>query len=215
MSIFPNSFVSDFGHSLLHIPRRESSVQVILTLNHYPEAWSSALWRYLDWDHLTELYLSWMRCRHCTATTRQQRISFCIFTVRTILLLTPASQKGVLYFYFEWNLWSEAMFFNFMIALSSTSSSHGRLKWHKPSTLFAKIVSLDISFSRYPILFYFTKLYTRIRGHISKPNVNRLTNSSLSLEYLNSMFEIIFSENSLFPASVLSLMKVYKKNHQL
>ena len=41
-------------------------------------------------------------------------------------LLTPVSQKGVLYFfYFEWNLWSEAMFFNFMIALSSTSSSQG------------------------------------------------------------------------------------------
>ena len=58
-------------------------------------------------------------------------------------------------------------------------------------------------------LFYFTKLYTRIRGHISKPNVNRLTNSSLSLEYLNSMFEIIFPVNSLLPASVLSLMKVY------
>ena len=120
------------------------------------------LCRYLYSDHLTELYLSWMRCRHCTATTRQQRISFCIFTIRTILLFVNScfTKRCSIFFLFRVKLvvWGyvfqfhDCTFFNFLIT--------GRLKWHKPSTHFAKIVSLDISFSRYPICFILLNFYT-------------------------------------------------------
>lgn len=159
---FPNSSLSDFGHYRFDIAY--CIFPVANQMSRWFWHWIIILRpkeQYLYSDHLTELYLSWMRCRHCTATTRQQRISFCIFTIRTILLLTPVSRKGVLYFFLfrvKLVVWGyvfqfhDCTFFNFLIT--------GRLKWHKPSTHFAKIVSLDISFSRYPICFILLNFYT-------------------------------------------------------
>ena len=100
MSIFPNSFLSDF----LHIPRRESDVQVILTLNHYPRGPENSI--YVD------IYIQIISpsCIYpgCDAGTAQpppgskESVSAYSPSGPYYCLLTPVSQKGVLYFfYFE------------------------------------------------------------------------------------------------------------------
>ena len=54
------------------------------------------------------------------------------------------NKKGVLHTYIR-NMYFVISYINFVIALSSISSSHGRLKWRRPLHSFTKMVSLDVS----------------------------------------------------------------------
>ena len=139
------------------------------------------LCRYLYSDHLTELYLSWMRCRHCTATTRQQRISFCIFTIRTILLFVNSCfTKKVFYIS---SISSETCGLRLCFSISWLHflqlPHHREIKVTQALYTFCKDSFTWYFFFSLSNLFYFTKLlHTRIRGHILN---QRLTDSQTVL----------------------------------
>ena len=110
---------------ILHIPRRESNVQVILTLNHYPGGPENSI--YVDIlfrsSHRVVFILNAMPALHSHHQAAKNQ--FLHIHHQDHITVNSCFTKRCSIFYFECILWSEAMFFNFMIALSSTSSSHG------------------------------------------------------------------------------------------